>query len=166
MAESASHTVAPAAAKKRRRYVVAALGLLVMVTSGLIWWVFGEGTFADQVEKHVKAGMPPGTDRAAAEAWISRSYQVIPSYAPPGRDKRSRFPTLLQRAGIPENVPGGGVVMFPALHQGFLGGWLSRIRPDHVWVFLLLDQDGRVQDYRFYSYHQFREAERAENENR
>jgi hypothetical protein len=163
MAEPASHAVAPAAAKKRRRYVVAALGLLVMVTSGLIWWVFGNGTFTDQVEERVKAGIPAGTDRAAAEAWISRSFRVIPSFSAPGVHKRSRSPTLLQRAGM-ENVPGGGVVMFPAVRQGFIGEIISHIRPDLVWVFLLLDESGRVQDYRFYSVAELREAERAEQQ--
>jgi hypothetical protein len=154
---------AEASPTRTRRGLLVAVSLLTILTLAVAvagWRARCPDTFAAGVEQSVRAGVPLGTDRTTAETWVWQTYQVRPAYCPPGGDDRSRGPTLLGRAGVPEAVP-GGVVWFPARRPGLAAEVLNRLRPDHVWVFLLLDRGGRVDGYRVFSFGELREAERA-----
>jgi hypothetical protein len=115
--------------------------------------------FIQHVTQKVKAGVPIGTPRNKAESWAVQTFGFLPSYRAPDSDDRSHGPTLMQRAGVPKSVP-GGVIEFLAKRRDPLGRGLDQIRSGHVWVFLLLDNDGCVQDYRFFSFGDLREMER------
>ncbi len=150
-------------ARMRRSRLVWALVLtfLTLAATASCWRAARPDAFAARVEQLVKAGVPPGADRAEAEAWVWQTFRVRAAYCPPGGDDRSRGPTLMGRAGVPEAVP-GGVVWFTARRPGLAGDVLGRLRPGHAWGFLLLDRGGRVGGYRFFSFDELRGVEGQE----
>jgi hypothetical protein len=83
-----------------------------------------------------------------------QTFGFLPNYR-----KSAHRGGLMNLAGVPNNVP-GGVLECLAVPRDPLGRAIQQVRPLHVWVFLLLDHDGRVEDYRFLSFGQVREFER------
>jgi hypothetical protein len=154
------HLPPPQSSMRRGRLVAVAALVVLAVAAASCWWALRQADFTGQVERQVKAGVPIGTARNAAEVWVEPTFGVLPTYLPPGSDDRSQGPTLMQRAGVPEVVP-GGVVRFTVNRRDLVGRALNYIQPDHVSVFLLLDEAGSIQDYRFLSLKKLGEIERS-----
>jgi hypothetical protein len=125
---------------------------MLLLSLGYITWR-NQLAFPDQVIRKVMSGVPIGTTRSTAEAWARQSFKFIPTYYSASDTNVYRAPptNLFHRAGLPENVP-GGVVLCSARPGDPIGRAWDSWRANHVWVFLLLDRDGRVQDYRFLSF--------------
>ena len=114
--------------------------------------------FAEQVAQRVKDGIPIGTPRDAAENWVVEHFRSMPSFH---LSNRAIEKSLWERAGVPENVP-GGVICCLATRSDLIGRLLDRFWPNHVFMFLLLDNRCQVQDYRFLSFSEWAKMERQE----
>jgi hypothetical protein len=62
----------------RRRLVVVIL--VSFVIGGLSWWAAQRGSDSDRVARAVCAGVPVGSTRGQAEAWVRQTYGVIPTF--------------------------------------------------------------------------------------
>jgi len=138
--------------------ISAALLVTLLLAFGYIAWT-SQNAFKEQVERQVRAGIPVGTTRNQAETWISQKYTINPMYR---TAHVTDGPLPLEKpAGVPEFVP-GGVVGGVAKPSDLIGRGLDRLRPNHVWFYLLLDQNGCVQGYRFFSFDELRRIEEKE----
>ena len=130
-----------------------ALGVLAFMLIGYAALV-RQRAFAGRVAQQVKAGVPIGTPRGVAESWAVKTFGYFTNYRPTKNDNGG----LMQRAGVPDRVP-GGVIEFVATPRDLVGRGIDKLRPGHVWVYLLLDEEGCVQDYRFLSFDELRQME-------
>jgi hypothetical protein len=136
--------------------LLAAVILIAFVAA--VWQLRPRQNFKAFVAREVKAGVPAGTTRSAAEAWCVRTFRFIPMYRSP--EEIAEWKTWLgKKAGVPAAVP-GGVIEGTAPPREPLSRAYDLIRPQHVWYYLLLDERGKVYDYRFMSFNELREIER------
>jgi hypothetical protein len=103
--------------------------------------------FVEEVAEKIKGVIPVGTQRPTAESRIVQSFECIPSYH---RSNRAFDKSIWNCAEVPENVS-GGVIIFLVRPNGLVGSVFGRFWRNDVLIFLLLDGEGQVQDYRFLS---------------
>jgi hypothetical protein len=142
--------------KRRWALLIAAFFAAIVAAP---WLLSSRQNFKEFVAREVKAGVPVGTNRAAAEAWCVRTFRFIPTYSTPGDVARGKT-GLIKTAGVPSIVR-GGVIQALAKPDNPLYEAYDLIRPQHVWYYLLLDERGAVYDYRFMSFDDLRELERG-----
>jgi hypothetical protein len=129
--------------------------------AGLLAFFFPHADFAERVTREVPTGVPIGTPRTTAEAWLTEQYGAFYGhYKGPGLVGPQRPKMLLDAVAIAEDVP-GGVVIERVRKRRLLERLLDRLHHEEVWVFLLLDADDGVQDYRFMSYPELLSAREA-----
>jgi hypothetical protein len=148
--------VKPAAKSKLVRNLVIAASLVGLLALGYVGWR-QQDAFVQSVIRQVRVGIPIGTPRAQAEAWAVQNFKLGTIFQPTGADGG-----LMRWAGVPEHVD-GGVVTCSAMPLDPLGQTMHRLRPNHVWVYLLLDRNGCVADYRFLSFETLRKIESEES---
>jgi hypothetical protein len=138
--------------------ISAALLVMFLLAFGYIA-LTSQDAFEQRVQRQVRADIPVGTTRNQAETWITQKYIFLPTYRT-AHVKDGPLP-LEKRAGVPEFVP-GGVIGGLAKPSDLIGQGVDRLHPNHVWFYLLLDQNGFVQDYRFFSFNELRKIEAKE----
>jgi hypothetical protein len=127
---------------------------------GLCWWVYWQGSYAERVAREVRAGVPLGSSRQHAEAWLERTYGVLPTYLEDTTANRIQGRTIPECAGVPA-AEVSGLVCGTVRRRGPLAEVWQRVHYDHVWVYFLLDKEHRVRDYFFLSFDELRELERT-----
>jgi hypothetical protein len=145
--------------KTRYKWLRAILiGLVCLIVLGVLCalWL-QQDAFEEFVSTQVKAGIPLGTPRSKAEAWLQRTYGYGPQYRAPDEGPPAGLTRL---AGVPEGVL-GGVVETVATPKDLLGSAMNCVHPNHIFIYLLLDRNGSVQDYRFLSFNRLRKIEHA-----
>jgi hypothetical protein len=159
MADHSEPHAAPSRGRALRRGLVAAALLLAAAAAGLVGWSL-RVDLARHVERRVRAEVPPGTPRAEAEAWATRTYGVLPTFHADVTLNRFQGKTVPQMAGVPaEDL--GGIVSLAVRRSGPLGRALDGLHYDHVWVYFLLDREQRVAGYFFFSFEELRKLEAA-----
>jgi hypothetical protein len=148
-----------ARAKRIKTVLFVAVPVLLLAVGYAAWR--HQTTFPQTIEQEVRAALPIGTPRSTAEAWAVQNFKFIPTYQPSDARALPLSKSLMGRAGVPVNMP-GGVVPCVAKQSDLLGIALDSLQPNHVWTFLLLDREGRVYDYRFLSFAELRRMEREE----
>jgi hypothetical protein len=147
-------------AGRRRRTVACAIGIAaVVVAAASVGW-FGARGFSDRVAAEVRAGVPAGSSRAEAEAWLKHRYGTIPFYNDDVTADRFTGRTVPELAGVPPDEL-GGLIRTTVARRGVFGDAVNLFDREQVWVYLLLDRDQRVQSYFFLSLGELREMEAA-----
>jgi hypothetical protein len=129
-----------------------------LLAAGLALWAACGESDAERVARQVRAELPIGTHRREAAAWITRTYGVLPTFSDDVTGNQICGLTIPERAGVPANEL-GGMLYFTVRRRGKLADILDRVHYDHLWVYLLLDQDQRIRDYFFFSFEDLRKAE-------
>src|SRR5205807_2034054 len=124
----------------------------------LIW--FGSRSFRDRVEAEVRAGVPIGTPRGEARTWLQRTYGFQPRDTDDVTGDQFQGQSVPQLAGIPADEL-GGLLRVTAARHGLFGSAINAIHRDQVWVYLLIDRQGRVSGYYFLSIDELRAMEIA-----
>src|SRR5947207_600136 len=94
--------------KARSRWLqVILIGVFSLVILGVLYslWL-QQDSFEDRISAQVKSGIPVGTPRSKAEAWLQQTYGYEPQYRPANNGPPEGLSRL---AGVPENIPGGVV---------------------------------------------------------
>jgi hypothetical protein len=133
----------------------------VVGVAGATWWAVQQGGDRDRVAREVEAGVPLGSSRQQAEAWIRQTYGTTPSHLTDVTANRIQGRTIPECAGVNE-ADLGGLVFCTVRRTGPVAEVLDRVSHNHVWVYLLLGKDQRVCGYYFRSFDELRELEHAQ----
>lgn len=144
--------------RTRLRLGAAIVCLVGLAVAGIFWLARLQGNYADRVIADVRAAVPRGSSRQQAEAWVQRTYGVIPTYHSDVTANRIQGQTIPERAGLPA-ADLGGLVFCTVRPRGGLAEVFNRLRDDQVWVYFLLDKEQHVRDYYFLSLAELRELE-------
>lgn len=144
---------------RRLRYVLLACALaLVLVGGAAAIHLWTESSMRARVEAEVRAAVPIGTPRADAEAWAQKRFRFIPTYHEAPIGDRFVGRSIPDLAGVPADEL-VGAVRTTAQPMGLVGDALNKIRPEHVWIYFLIDRENRVCGYCFLSLSQLRVME-------
>jgi hypothetical protein len=145
--------------RRWRRTMLAYAGMAVLLggAAAVFWWNASQSLIAC-IELEVRAGVPIGMARADAEAWAQQRFGFVPTYHDDPWGDRFAGKSVPELAGIPPDSL-AGLVRTTARRPGMVGTALNTLRPEHVWVYFLIDRENRVCGYWFLSLSQLRVME-------
>jgi hypothetical protein len=132
----------------RTRYVLAGL-VVAAAVGGAAYVMLRQPTWSARVAEQLRLGVPLGSSRGEAEAWLGQRYGYIPGgycgniAAAPDSVGGHRVAAY---AGWPETDLGGWIG-FVERRPGLSGRGLDYLRFDEVIGYILLDRDQRVCGY-------------------